>query len=235
MRDMEARAPSGASDGGEMDAVLGLADLDEPIEVEAEVLAELAAVAEAEAEAAAERAAESAAAIERDEVQALRRALTEQQQTTRAAVERYRAAALAAEPELPPELVQGETLAEVGVAGSSAAGGGTGARSAGGGGAHGACTARCARVSGGCTGARGRLGDRDDGDGEDRAWARGPCIAACWYARRHISGVSRARVCQVGVGGDVRRVQGVAARKGIRWRSRWLKEPSFPTTCCWRA
>lgn len=113
MRDMEARAPSGASDGGEMDAVLGLADLDESIEVEAEVLAELAAVAEAEAEAAAERAAESAAAIERDEVQALRRALTEQQQTTRAAVERYRAAALAAEPALPPELVQGETLAEV--------------------------------------------------------------------------------------------------------------------------
>jgi multidrug resistance efflux pump len=76
-----------------------------------EVAAELAAIEEAEREA--------ASAEARQRVQ-LESALTSTQQEldaererVRAAVARYREAVLAAEPALPPELVQGETLDEL--------------------------------------------------------------------------------------------------------------------------
>jgi hypothetical protein len=76
-------------------------DGDEP---SAEALAELQAVTEAEAETTS--AAEQA-------LEATRRELEEQRRLALAAVARYRDAALAAEPDLPPELVRGETLEEV--------------------------------------------------------------------------------------------------------------------------
>lgn len=118
MRDVEGREPFGGLEafevdgtvlGDGMDKAFATAEAASTAELglTADDFDELAAVAEAEAEA------EAAMAAERSEVDTLRRALTEQRQTARAAVERYRAAALAAEPALPPELVQGETLAEV--------------------------------------------------------------------------------------------------------------------------
>jgi hypothetical protein len=70
-------------------------------EAAAEVLAELAALAAAEAEA------EVSATAE---LEGLRRELEAERERTRAAVARYRTALLAAEPELPAELVVGETL-----------------------------------------------------------------------------------------------------------------------------
>lgn len=78
---------------------------------DAEALAELAAVE------AAERAAEAARAAEylqlRREADEAHRALEDERAATREAVRRYREAVLAAEPDLPAELVGGETLAEV--------------------------------------------------------------------------------------------------------------------------
>jgi hypothetical protein len=73
-----------------------------------DVAAELAVTAEAERELTDERAAglEAALAASQRELEAERR-------LTRSAVDRYRHAALAAEPELPPELVRGETLEEI--------------------------------------------------------------------------------------------------------------------------
>jgi hypothetical protein len=76
-------------------------DGDEP---SAEALAELQALTEAEAETTS--AAEQA-------LEATRRELEEERRLALAAVARYRDAALAAEPDLPPELVSGETLEEV--------------------------------------------------------------------------------------------------------------------------
>lgn len=69
-----------------------------------EALAELAAVTESEAE--------DASAVEAA-LEATRRELEEQRRLALAAVARYREAALAAEPELPPELVTGATIEEV--------------------------------------------------------------------------------------------------------------------------
>lgn len=76
-------------------------DDEEPTE---EALAELAAVTEAEAD--------STSAVE-SALEATRRELEEQRRLALAAVARYREAALAAEPELPPELVAGQTVEEV--------------------------------------------------------------------------------------------------------------------------
>ena len=66
-----------------------------------EALDELAAMAEADVGAQA------------DELVTARREVEAQRRETRAVVDRYRDAVLAAEPELPPELVQGETLEEL--------------------------------------------------------------------------------------------------------------------------
>jgi len=77
---------------------------DDGEEPSAEALAELAAVSEAEAE--------SNSAIE-SALEATRRELEEQRRLALTAVARYREAALAAEPELPPELVAGQTVEEV--------------------------------------------------------------------------------------------------------------------------
>ena len=74
---------------------------DDGAELPGEALDELAAMAEADVGAQA------------DELVTARRELDAQRRETRAAVERYRDAVLAAEPELPPELVQGETLEEL--------------------------------------------------------------------------------------------------------------------------
>jgi len=79
---------------------------DDGEEPSAEALAELAAVSEAEAEADSTSAVESA-------LEATRRELEEQRRLALAAVARYREASLAAEPELPPELVSGATVEEV--------------------------------------------------------------------------------------------------------------------------
>ena len=77
-------------------------------ELTEEILDELAAVAEAEA-----TAAEAQQAAEIEALAAARSELEAQRAQTRAAVARYREAVLAAEPELPPELVSGEALEEV--------------------------------------------------------------------------------------------------------------------------
>lgn len=77
---------------------------DDGEEPSAETLAEMAAVSEAEVD--------SASAIE-SALEATRRELEEQRALAVAAVARYREAALAAEPELPPELVAGQTVEEV--------------------------------------------------------------------------------------------------------------------------
>ncbi len=77
---------------------------DDGEEPSADVLAELAAVTAAEDD--------SASAIE-SALEATRRELEEQRRLALAAVGRYREAALAAEPELPPELVSGQTVEEV--------------------------------------------------------------------------------------------------------------------------
>jgi hypothetical protein len=69
-----------------------------------EALAELAAVTESEAD--------SASAVEAA-LEATRRELEEQRGLALAAVARYRDAALAAEPDLPPDLVTGATIEEV--------------------------------------------------------------------------------------------------------------------------
>ena len=74
---------------------------DDGNELLGEALDELAAVADADVGAQA------------DELATARRELDAQRRETRAAVERYRDAMLAAEPELPPELVHGETLEEL--------------------------------------------------------------------------------------------------------------------------
>ncbi|MEZ4553738.1 MAG: hypothetical protein AB7L91_03105 [Dehalococcoidia bacterium] len=77
---------------------------DDGEEPSAEALAELAAVSEAEAA--------SASSIE-SALEETRRELEEQRRLALTAVARYREAALAAEPELPPELVGGETVEAV--------------------------------------------------------------------------------------------------------------------------
>jgi hypothetical protein len=77
---------------------------DDGEEPRAEALAELAAVSEAEAD--------STSAVE-SALEATRRELEEQRRLALAAVARYREASLAAEPELPPELVSGATVEEV--------------------------------------------------------------------------------------------------------------------------
>ncbi len=74
---------------------------DDGRELPGETLDELAAVAEADVGAQA------------DELATARRELDVQRRETRAAVERYREAGLAAEPDRPPELVHGETLEEL--------------------------------------------------------------------------------------------------------------------------
>ena len=76
------------------------AEPDQPVEggddeMSEEIIEELAAIAEAE----------QLATVERE--------LATERAETRAAVARYREAVLAAEPELPPELVSGETLEEL--------------------------------------------------------------------------------------------------------------------------
>lgn len=89
---------------GELDAV---ADADgEPLPDE--VAAELAATEQAERELRDDRAVRLEEALT-----ASTRELEAQRRLTRSAVDRYRDAALAAEPELPPELVRGETLEEI--------------------------------------------------------------------------------------------------------------------------
>ena len=72
------------------------------------VLEELAAVADAEAVAS-----EAEQAAEAEQIASAERQLEVQRGETRTAVARYREAVLAAEPQLPPELVSGETLNEV--------------------------------------------------------------------------------------------------------------------------
>ncbi len=89
------------------------AEPDQPVdgdgdEVSEETMEELVAIAEAEATAAA-----ADQAAEAVELAAVQRELATEQAQTRAAVARYRDAVLAAEPELPPELVSGETLEEL--------------------------------------------------------------------------------------------------------------------------
>lgn len=69
-----------------------------------DALAELEAVTETEVE--------TASAVEQA-LEATRRELEEQRHLALAAVARYRGAALAAEPELPPDLVTGETIEAV--------------------------------------------------------------------------------------------------------------------------
>lgn len=91
---------------------------DDGDELSAEALAELEALATAESEAAAEAAARAEAESERrvtDEARLseLRSELELERAGRRVAVERYRAAALAAEPTLPPELVSGESVEEL--------------------------------------------------------------------------------------------------------------------------
>jgi hypothetical protein len=90
----------------EFDGIDALGDLDEAAvdDVPDEVRAELEAVAAAEAE--------THDALERALSEATR-ALEAQREATRAAVARYREALLAAEADLPPDLVQGETLEEL--------------------------------------------------------------------------------------------------------------------------
>jgi hypothetical protein len=83
----------------DLDAIDG--DGDEPTP---DVLAELQAVTDAEAA--------TASAVEQA-LESTRRELEAQRRTAREAVARYRDAALAAEPDLPPDLVAGETLDEV--------------------------------------------------------------------------------------------------------------------------
>lgn len=89
---------------GEVDAAAYDREGEEPEEPSADALAELAAVAEAESD-------DVEAA--RTELERTRAALEAERAATREAVARYRAAALAAEPEIPAELVQGETLEAV--------------------------------------------------------------------------------------------------------------------------
>ncbi len=76
--------------------------------LEGEALDELAALAEAEA-----TAADAEQAAQAEELAAARLQVDAERAQTRAAVARYREGVLAAEPELPPELVSGETLQEV--------------------------------------------------------------------------------------------------------------------------
>jgi hypothetical protein len=76
-----------------------------------EVQAELEALAEAELEPAND--------LERALAEA-QRALDEQRDRTRRAVERYRAALLAAEPDLPPDLVHGESIEDIDAAAETA-------------------------------------------------------------------------------------------------------------------
>lgn len=71
-------------------------------------LDELSALAEAEA-----TAADAEQAAQAEELAATQRALDAERTRTRSAVARYRDAVLAAEPDLPPELVSGETLEEL--------------------------------------------------------------------------------------------------------------------------
>ena len=73
-----------------------------------ETIEELAAIAEAEA-----TTAEAEQAAEAEQLAAVERELATERAQTRAAVARCREAVLAAEPELPPELVSGETLEEL--------------------------------------------------------------------------------------------------------------------------
>ncbi len=76
--------------------------------LEGEELEELAALAEAEA-----TAADAEQAAQAEELASARQQIDAERTQTRAAVARYREAVLAAEPDLPPELVAGETLDEV--------------------------------------------------------------------------------------------------------------------------
>lgn len=88
----------------ELEAALG----GESEELEGETIEELAALAEAEA-----TAADAEQAAQAEELAVARRLLDAERAQTRAAVARYREAVLAAEPDLPPELVSGETLEEL--------------------------------------------------------------------------------------------------------------------------
>ncbi|HJM88411.1 MAG TPA: hypothetical protein QF624_02145 [Dehalococcoidia bacterium] len=88
----------------ELEAVLDDDFSEEP----QQTLDELAALAEAEA-----TAADAEVAAQAEDLATARRELDVERAQARAAVERYREAVLAAEPELPPELVSGETLSEV--------------------------------------------------------------------------------------------------------------------------
>ena len=88
----------------ELEAALG----GENEELEGETIEELAALAEAEA-----TAADAEQAAQAEELAVARRLLDAERAQTRAAVARYREAVLAAEPDLPPELVAGETLEEL--------------------------------------------------------------------------------------------------------------------------
>ena len=93
---------------GEFDEALVDGDGEEP---EAAVLAELAALVGVEA------AEEASTAVE---LAGLRQELAAERERTRVAVQRYRDALLSAEPELPAELVAGETLEALDVAVASA-------------------------------------------------------------------------------------------------------------------
>ncbi len=77
-------------------------------ELTEEVLDEFTALAEAEA-----TAAEAEQAAQTEALTSVRSDLETQRTQTRAAVDRYWEAVLVAEPELPPELVDGETLEQV--------------------------------------------------------------------------------------------------------------------------
>lgn len=83
-------------DAGDLDALDG--DGDEPTP---DALAELAAVTEAET---------ANTSVVEEALEATRRELDVERRAAREAVARYREAALAAEPELPPDLVSGDTL-----------------------------------------------------------------------------------------------------------------------------
>ncbi len=102
---VEAEALEGAETGVGLDGDIADAD-GEPLPDE--VAAELAATEQAEHELSDDRASRLEEALT-----ASARELEAQRRLTRSAVDRYREAALAAEPELPPELVRGETLEEI--------------------------------------------------------------------------------------------------------------------------
>lgn len=82
-------------------------DLNDDV-LDEDVLDELAAVAEAEV-----TAEEAEQAVQAEQIAALEREMTAERERTQAAVARYREAVLAAEPDLPEELVSGASLKEL--------------------------------------------------------------------------------------------------------------------------